>query len=137
MRGLAILAGAVLLSSARVESATRPIPAAYRPSPKIRTVDWCNHTYPWSGGPLTAVKLSDCAATYQEALLDPPGDFAAWTWGIVDPVRYENDRVAIVTLQMRQTMTGKPDDTFRRTYWFRWDGRAPALVRADPVVMVP
>jgi len=133
VRALVVLAG-VALSCAH-HSAALSLPADNTPSPEKRIIDWCERAYPWPDGPLTAVTLRACSATYQEAPNDLPGELAVWTWRLGD-VRYEADgKIAVVTLTMRQTI-GSRAATFSRTYRFRCDGEPVALVRAEGVVPV-
>jgi hypothetical protein len=131
------VAGIALWCAAGCHPATATPPAATpnRPLPGLRGVNWCDHAFPWPDGfPVREVKLGPhCSATYQEAMIELPGDLATWSWRL-EKVDYDERRdVAGVTLEMRQTIGGK-SSTQRRGYTYRWDGRAPVLVASDWVL---
>jgi hypothetical protein len=105
------------------------------PKPRDRDIDWCDRAYPWSGGPLTSVLLKDCTATYEENRLGPGGEHAAWTWRIESVQQDRDGKVVLVTLEMRQNI-GPARAVYQRTYRFFREGRAIALMGADPVVRI-
>ena len=105
------------------------------PSEGMRTVNFCEHAYPWPRGPLAQVTLHACTATYQETPAGRPEDASAWTWK-VDDVRFSNGgNLAEVKLRMRETI-GRQLATYSRTYRYRWDGHAVVLVAIDEPVRV-
>ena len=138
MRGLAGLTAIATLAGCAM-SAAMPIVPRRDPSQEasdgMRTVNFCEHVYPWPRGPLTEVTLHACKATYQETPAGRPEDASAWTWK-VDDVRFSNGgNLAEVKLRMRETI-GRQLATYSRTYRYRWDGHAVVLVAIDEPVRV-
>jgi hypothetical protein len=142
VRKLVALVGVVLACACARPPAASPVVNVPAPSPKPaqlppgpREIDWCDRAYPWSGGPLKSVLLKDCAARYEEARVGPGGEHAAWSWRI-ESVRQDSDgKVVLVTLEMHQSV-GPAKAVYQRTYRFFREGRAIALMGADPVVRI-